>query len=464
MNKLIIMNDPILFYSTNLKADKVVFKDALLKGLAPDRGLYMPDVIPLISQEELKDFSQMEYFEIAYKIGAKYLFGQIPDNDLLNIVKDAYDYPVPLEHVYDNKYVMRLDQGPTASFKDFAARMMGRLMQYYLIRENRNLLILTATSGDTGSAIANAFYGLDNIKVVVLFPEKEVTNRQRKQMTTLGENIQILALDAKFDDCQALVKQAFSDTDLDYLNLSSANSINIGRLIPQIIYYFYSFAKLRKGEPEDNVIFSVPSGNFGDMMGGTLAYRMGLPVKRFVIATNENDEFPKYVNSGIYEIIEPSRNCISSAMNVGHPSNITRLIALYNGVMDEKGSIIRQADLESLKKDIYAVSIDDAATKDMIRSAYETHNLLLEPHGSVGWAGLQRYLEGHGRSLKDDQLCISLETAHPAKFPEQIREILDFDPELPASLQGIEDKEESYITIENNYSVFKEFLKDNYSK
>jgi threonine synthase len=219
--------NPILFYSTNLKTKSVPFRDALLKGIAPDRGLYMPHTIPVLSAEEILKFSEMDYSEIAFAVGKTFLQGQIPEENLKELVADAYDYPVPLESVYSQKYVMRLDQGPTASFKDFAARMMGRLMQFYLQQEERNLLILTATSGDTGSAIANAFYGLDNIQVAVLFPEKEVTARQRKQMTTLGKNVQIIALDAKFDDCQALVKQAFADSGLDYLNLSSANSINI---------------------------------------------------------------------------------------------------------------------------------------------------------------------------------------------------------------------------------------------
>ena len=235
---------PIYYYSTNQQAAKVSFRDALLTGLAPDRGLYMPEHLPVISKEELKAFSGMPYYEIAYQIGRKFLSDEIPDSDLLKIVKEAYDFDVPLEKVYDRKYVMRLDQGPTASFKDFAARMMGRLMQYFLDKENRNLLILTATSGDTGSAIANAFYGLHNIKVVILYPEKEVTDRQRKQMTTLQSNIQILALNGKFDDCQALVKKAFADPDMKNMDLSSANSINIGRLLPQSMYYIYAYSRL----------------------------------------------------------------------------------------------------------------------------------------------------------------------------------------------------------------------------
>jgi threonine synthase len=456
------MSDSIQFYSTNHNAEKQDFKGALLKGLAPDKGLYMPEIIPQFTKEDILEFSNMEYYEIAFEVGKKFLVDQIDDESLWNLVKDAYDYDVPLEQVYDRKYVMRLDQGPTASFKDFAARMMGRLMNHYLEQDNENLLILTATSGDTGSAIANAFYGLDNIKVVVLFPEKEVTNRQRKQMTTLGKNVQIISVDGKFDDCQALVKEAFSDPDLDYLKLSSANSINIGRLIPQIIYYFYSFAELRTGHLDEKVIFSIPSGNFGDMMGGVFAKQMGLPVEKFIIATNSNDEFPKYLKTGIYETIVPSINCISSAMNVGHPSNIARLITLYGGKMDEKGNIYQQADLDQLRSDFYGVSVDNDSTRQTIKEAWEEHELLLEPHGAVGWKGLMEYLGKNPEKDSKDQLFISLETAHPAKFPEEITKIIGIDPDLPKSLENLDDKEEFVDEIALNYKAFKEYLIEKY--
>jgi threonine synthase len=452
------MNISILFYSTNHKAKPLTFSEALLQGLAPDKGLYMPEHIPVVSSKEIDHFTEKEYHEIAFEISRKYLARQISDNDLMAIVKDAYDYEVPLEPVYERKYILRLDQGPTASFKDFAARMMGRLMQYYLKKENRSLLILTATSGDTGSAVASAFYGLENINTVILFPEAEVTDRQRKQMTTLGKNVHVLALDAKFDDCQALVKKAFIDPDLFSFNLSSANSINIGRLIPQTIYYFYAFARLRLGNPEEKVIFSVPSGNFGDMMGGVLAMKMGLPVERFIIATNENDEFPKYVHTGIYDKIEPSRNCISSAMNVGHPSNLARLIDLYGGIMDETGKITRQADLYRMRNEIFSVSISDIQTRNTIGEVYSQYHLLLEPHGAVGWAGMMEFLKAHPENDVPNQLFVSLETAHPAKFPKEIQEILAFDPPLPPSLQGLESKGETYEKIENDYHSFKEYL------
>jgi len=444
------------YYSTNLNAKPVTFREALLKGLAPDRGLYMPQEIPEVSSEELRSLVGKDYYEIAYAIGKKFLGSDIPDGDLLAIVKDAYSFPVPLENVYDGKYVLRLDQGPTASFKDFAAQMMGRLMQYFLKQENRNLLILTATSGDTGSAIANAFYGLDNIKVVVLYPEKEVTDRQRKQMTTLGKNIQIIALDGKFDDCQAMVKHTFADPELEYLQLSSANSINIGRLLPQTMYYFYSFAN----QKNDTVIFSVPSGNFGNLMGGLLAKKMGLPVEKFVVATNENDEFPKFAGSGTYEKIVPSENCISSAMNVGHPSNLARLVALYGGQMDENGIIDKVPDLDLIRNDMYALSISDEETKATIKGAYQDHKILLEPHGAVAWAGLSRYLEEHREN--DHQACFSLETAHPAKFPREIREILSIDPELPPSLEGLDEKKEFFEKMGNDYEEFKNYLTKNY--
>ncbi|MBN2415124.1 threonine synthase [bacterium] len=453
--------DEILLSSTNGRAEKATFREALLKGIAPDRGLYMPERIPVIPPDEIASYAKMDYHKIAFQVSRYFLGGQISDKALRAITKDAYDFAVPLEHVYEKKYVMRLDQGPTASFKDFAARMMGRLMQHYLNKEKRNLLILTATSGDTGSAIANAFYGLDNIKVVVLFPEAEVTARQRKQMTTLGKNVQIIGLDAKFDDCQALVKTAFADRELDYLNLSSANSINIGRLVPQTVYYFYAFSRLC-GSADREIIFSVPSGNFGDMMGGVIAMRMGLPVKKFIIATNENDEYPIFLKTGQYTPIVPSVNCISSAMNVGHPSNISRLVSVYNGSMDETGAIGIMPDLKQMRRDMYAISISDRWTGETIQEAWSSHKLLLEPHGAVGWAGLQQYLTDYPEHDTHDQVCVSLETAHPAKFPEKIRELLGLDPELPPSLEGIEEKEEQYDTIGKEYGEFKAYLLGRY--
>ncbi len=444
---------PILFYSTNRRAAPVPFREALLQGLAPDKGLYMPERIPGLGAAEIAGFASMDYAAIAADVCGRFLGGQIAPDELAALCRDAYDFPVPLEPVADRLHVMRLDRGPTASFKDFAARLMGRLIQHYLAREGRSLQILTATSGDTGSAIANAFYGLDNVRVRVLFPEKEVTPRQRKQMTTLGRNVGVIAVDGKFDDCQALVKRAFSDPGLAGLGLSSANSINIGRLLPQMVYYFYAYSRLAAaGEP---AVFSVPSGNFGDMMGASLAMRMGLPVRRLVVATNENDEFPRFLASGAYRPVEPSRNCISSAMNVGHPSNLARLVDLYGGRMDEAGAILERPDLERMRRDIFAVSIDDGETRRTIREAHERSRLLLEPHGAVGWAGLRHYLEAEPWP---GGLCVSLETAHPAKFPEEIQAILGIDPPLPPSLEGLEGRPETYERMANDYDAFRRRL------
>jgi len=461
MNQHIFM-EMIKYYSTNKKATPVNFRDALLQGIAPDRGLYMPNSIPTFTKAEIDAFSEMEYFEIAYLVGRKFLSDEIPDENLYEIVKSAYNFEVPLEKVVNRSYVMRLDQGPTASFKDFAARMMGQLMQYYLKKENRSLLILTATSGDTGSAIANAFYGLDNIKVVILYPVGEVTDRQRKQMTTLQKNIQIIAIDGKFDHCQALVKQAFADPDLDKLRLSSANSINIGRLLPQSMYYFYAYAMLQNHQPNDEIVFSVPSGNFGDLMGGLIAKQMGLPIKQFVVAVNENDEVPVFFDTKHYEKIEPSKNCISSAMNVGHPSNLSRLVALYGGTMDENGNITEHPDYKKINSDLFAISISDDETKATIKSAHSQYNLLLEPHGAVGWKGLEEYSKTYPEAIAGNQLCVVLETAHPAKFPKEINEFIGIDPALPPSLQGIESKEESFVEMQNNFDDFKKYLLANY--
>lgn len=450
----------IKYYSTNLKAPKVSFSEALLKGLAPDGGLYMPEKIPVFTKEEIATFSNKQYNEIAAVVLSKFIGDEIPSSEIARMTKQAYNFEVPLEKVYDNKFVMRLDQGPTASFKDFAARMMGQLMQFFLQKEHRNMLILTATSGDTGSAMANAFYDLHNINIAVLFPETEVTPRQRKQMTTLHKNVQIIALDGKFDDCQALVKQAFNDPELDYLNLSSANSINIGRLIPQAVYYIYAYSRLCDINKGEKIVFSVPSGNFGDLMGGLLAMKMGLPVQKFVVSTNKNDEVPVYFASGNYKTIVPSRNCISSAMNVGHPSNMARIVALYGGVMNEKGDILQKPDLEKMKADMFATSIDDTTTRETIKRVFDRHNVILEPHGAVGWEGLRQYLmDGN---VSSNQVCVSLETAHPAKFPEEIQNILGFDPELPESLSNLEGKEEQYDKLNYEYGDFKKYLMDKY--
>ncbi|WP_094228611.1 threonine synthase [Methanolobus psychrotolerans] len=441
-------------YSTNLKAPEVSFQEALITGLAPDRGLYMPKSLPTFSKEEIDYFRDAPYPEIAYRVLSKVLEGEVDEESLKALTFDAYNYDVPLEKIDEQTYIMRLDRGPTASFKDFAARMMARLMQHYLSKENKSLTILTATSGDTGSAVAHAFYGLDNIKVIVLFPTDEVSDRQRKQMTTLNQNITAISIDGKFDDCQAMVKQAFADEDLTHFNLSSANSINIGRLVPQSIYYIYAYARLRNYP--DDIIFSIPSGNFGNMMGCVLARTMGVPIRKIIASVNENDEVPHFLSTGNYEKIVPSKNCLSNAMNVGHPSNLARLIAVYSGEMDEKGTISKEPDMEKLRDDIYSGSVTDSETKATIRDIYEKYNILIEPHGAVGIKGLLDYRSQTG----DNTLAVTLETADPAKFPEHVKAETGVEPELPQSLKEIEAREEHMDYLGTDYASFKKYLQE----
>ncbi len=446
----------MLFASTNRKTPEVNLAEALLQGQATDKGLYLPVTIPFFAPGELASLQGKTYPEIAAAVLSKFTADVFSTHSLEQMCRRAYDFEVPIEPVDSNKYIMRLDRGPTASFKDFAGRMMGQMFSALRKNASGRIVILTATSGDTGSAVAHAFYRIPQVEVMVLFPPAEVSNRQRKQMTTLGENIIAVGVEGKFDDCQALVKQAFSDASLQKIQLTSANSINIGRLLPQIVYYVYAYVRLaRSGNP---VIFSVPSGNFGNMMGALLASRMGIPVEKIITATNANDEVARFIETGIYEKIIPSRCCISNAMNVGHPSNFARVVAMFGGWMDEAGAIREMPDMASLRKELWAVSIDDEDTRRTIQNAWQTHHLLLEPHGAVGWLALQRYLAKNNSSA----FAVSVETAHPAKFPEEIKQLLGFSPEAPPSLAEVEGKEERYLEMPNDYGAFHKLLLKTY--
>ena len=455
---------PISYYSTNRNLNnvegiipftsKVSFKEALLKGQASDEGLFMPDTIPVLSLKDIQRLKGKPYRDTALLVAQAFLADEFSPEVLKKVVKDAYNYPVPLEEVKPMAYVMRLDQGPTASFKYFAARMMARLMSNCRPRGER-LNILVATSGDTGSAVGEAFKNVKGIDVTILYPETEVSNRQKKQLDTIGGNVQALSVDGKFDDCQNLVKQAFSDSQLVKFNLSSANSINFGRILPQIIYYIYAYAQL--AGPEEQVIFSVPSGNFGDALGCEYARRMGLPVAKLIMPTNENDEFPVFMATGIYNKVSPSRACISNAMNVGHPSNLARFFELYGGTVDRVGKVHRYPDLEEMRRHIFSVSVTDEQTRKTIKNVYDRYNVVLEQHGAVGWAGLEAYLN----KTPDKKLAICLETAHPAKFPEEIQKLLGLTLPLPDSMKDIDQREGSAVSIANNYDEFKNYLQKN---
>ncbi|MCX8082606.1 MAG: threonine synthase [bacterium] len=448
----------ILFRSTNREASVVGLKEVVFKGQPEDYGLYMPTSIPTISRDEIDLFKDKSYDEIAFNIIHRFTGEEISSLELKHMVSTAYNFEVPLQEIYNGFYILWLTKGPTASFKDFAARMLARIMEYFAKEEKRKITVLVATSGDTGGAVANAFYNLENLNVVVLFPYKEVTERQRRQMTTLGSNILAIALEGKFDDCQAIVKRAFNDSAFKHLSLTSANSINFGRLLPQIVYYFYAYSRLNT----EYIVFSVPSGNFGNLMGGVFAKMMGLPVRKFVVAVNENDEFPKFLQTGEYQPVVPSRECSSNAMNVGHPSNLARLIDLYGGwLMDERdnnGKVIRRGvlkvspDMESMRKDFVSFSIREEEVDDVIVRFYRKYHVLVEPHGAVGIKAAEKSGESYP--------IISLETADPAKFPEKIKSLLGIDPPVPASLKDLDSRKEEFVIIENSYERFKEYLLD----
>jgi len=454
------MREPIRFYSTNRGVTPVDLRTALLQGQAGDRGLFMPERYPPLTRDELAALTGRPYADVAFAVLRPYTAGVFDDETLRALCTEAYDFAVPLEHVTGRRHLMRLDRGPTASFKDFAARMMARWMGRLVADEDGELVILTATSGDTGSAVAHAYYGVPGVQVVVLFPPAEVSERQRRQMTTVGGNVTTIAVDGKFDDCQALVKRAFADPDLSGIRLTSANSINIGRLLPQAVYYVYAYVNLADVAAAEPAIVSVPSGNFGDMMGAVIAWQMGLPIRRLVIATNANDEVPVFLRTGRYEKIVPSRVCISNAMNVGHPSNLARLVDVYGGWMDETGAVRRSPELTAMRRDLYAVSISDDQTRATIREVYERYGALLEPHGAVGWAGLEDYRGAHPAEAEGLSVCV--ETAHPAKFPEEIRATIGVEPPVPPSLAGLENRRETYETMAADYAAFRAMLLGRY--
>jgi len=444
---------PLLFHSTNRQSPPVTLREALLQGQAPDGGLYFPDEFPRLAPPEIAAFAQLPYHEVACRVLARFTEGVIPDADLAAMCRDAYNFSVPLEKIYDRVFLMRLDQGPTASFKDFAAQMMARMFGRFLREDGRHVTILTATSGDTGSAVAHAFHNIPGVRVIVLFPIDEISESQRKLMTTLRDNIRTVAIDGKFDDCQAMVKQAFSDPALQHISLSSANSINIGRLLPQSVYYFYAASRL--AQPGEPIAFSIPSGNFGDMMGAVVARQMGLAVRKIIVPVNDNDAFPRFLASGVYQKISPSRNSVSNAMNVGHPSNLARLVAVYGGQMDETGRIYRQPDLAAMRSDLFSTSVSDSRTVAGVRDFWNKFHLLLEPHGAVAWQG---FLDWNAVEPLGDAPAVIVETANPAKFPEEVEKVVGWPPDVPENMLASLKLPEDYDRIDTDYAKFKEYL------
>jgi threonine synthase len=450
---------PLLFHSTNGQSPAVNLREALLRGQAPDRGLYLPTQFPRLSSAELAAFPDLPYAEIAFRVLGKFTEGILPDEVLATMCREAYSFEIPLEKIYDRVYLMRLDQGPTASFKDFAAQMMARILGRFLREDGQELVILTATSGDTGAAVAHAFHNVPGVRVVVLFPIAEVSLSQRKLMTALTGNVRNVAVDGKFDDCQAMVKRAFSDPALRHLPLSSANSINIGRLLPQSVYYFYAASRI--AQPGEPIVFSVPSGNFGDMMGAVVAREMGLPVRKIIASVNDNDAFPKFLATGVYERIVPSRNSLSNAMNVGNPSNLARLVALYGGQMDETGQLHRQPDLAAMRRDLFSTTVSDARTRAAFLDFWGKYQSLLEPHGAVGWQGFQDWAQ---TEPLNGSPAVIVETANPAKFPEEIEKAFGWSPDVPPKMQAMLKLPEQFDRMKPDYDQFRQYLLERLGK
>jgi len=427
------------------------FEEALLMGQAPDGGLFMPARLPRFDLSRVHTLKGRPFYETAQYVFSTFLNGGSDDEALRRITKEVYTFDIPLEKARGNTWLMRLDQGPTASFKDFAALMLAKWMDAAM-KPGERLTILVATSGDTGSAVGEAFKSIPGIRVIILYPENEVSPNQKKQLDTIGGNVQALAVDAKFDDCQNMVKQAFSDPDLAHLGLTSANSINFGRILPQMTYYVHAYAQL--AAPGEHVVFSVPSGNFGDALGCEFTRRMGLPVERIVLAVNANDEFPRFLETGLYEKVSPSRECLSNAMNVGHPSNLARFFDLYGGTVDKAGIVHKQPDVAAMRSSLFSVSVTDNETRETIQKVYNEHHALLEPHGAVGWRGLEAFRKETGWNGKS----VILETAHPAKFPEAIQELLGFTPEAPAALKGLAQRSGEPVRRSADYETIKHYL------
>ena len=449
----------LLFRSTNGQSPAVNLREAFLAGQAPDRGLYLPDRFPRISLEEIAEFAELPYREVAFRVLRKFTQDLIPDTALAAMCNKAYDFGVPLEVIQRGVYLMRLDQGPTASFKDFAAQMMAQMFGRFLQEDGAQVTILTATSGDTGSAVAHAFHRVPGVRVIVLFPETEISVSQRKLMTTLKDNIRTVAITGKFDDCQAMVKRAFADPALEHIHLSSANSINIGRLLPQSVYYFYAASRLAR--PGEAMVFSIPSGNFGDMMGCVVAREMGLPVRKIIASVNDNDAFPRYLATGNYEKVVPSRNSVSNAMNVGHPSNLARLVAVYGGHMDETGKVHRQPDLAAMRRDLFSTSITDDRTRTSLRDFWNKYQILLEPHGVVAWQG---FLDWCAKEEIGSSPAVIVETANPAKFPEEVEKVVGWAPDVPAAMTAGLQLPEDYDRMEADYEEFRRYLLERHPK
>ncbi len=435
------------YYSTKNKNSFYSLRDAVIKGLPDDNGLFMPESVPVLPQSFFDNLKGMDIRSIAYEVANAWFVNDVPASDLRLMVEDAYPFDAPLIRIDEETYIQELFHGPTLAFKDFGARFMSRLMGWMVKEEKEILTILVATSGDTGSAVASGFFNVPGIEVIILYPSGKVSGLQEKQLTTWGGNIRAIEVNGTFDDCQLMVKSAFLDSELKRkYQLTSANSINISRLVPQCFYYFRAAAQLENLKTKFS--FVVPSGNFGNLTAGLFAQRMGLPIHSFVAATNANAVVPEYLSSGKFEP-KKSVATISNAMDVGNPSNFWRMTDLFHDSVEE------------MRKMISGYTYTDSQTRSMMKAIYESNHYILDPHTAVGvcaWRDHQKKNTSDKNVTSNSHLGIILETAHPVKFLPSVKEVLGFEPEIPSQLLSIIDKEKVAVKMDASFDSLKSYL------
>jgi len=426
------------YYSLNKKASNVSFKEAVIRGLAPDKGLYFPESITPLSKDFIENITTYSNEEIAFEVIKQFVGDEIPESVLKTIIAETLCFDFPVVDIEEGVKALELFHGPTMAFKDVGARFMARCMGYFNQNNQNEVTVLVATSGDTGGAVASGFLGVDKVNVVILYPSKKVSEVQEKQLTTLGQNIKALEVEGTFDDCQAMVKTAFLDENLlSEMQLTSANSINVARWLPQMFYFFFAYKQLAASNKK--LVFSVPSGNYGNICAGMLAKKLGLPIHQFIAATNANDVVPQYLTTGEYHA-KPSVQTISNAMDVGDPSNFIRIQKIYNNKFN------------NLKQDLHSYAFTDYQTRQAMLHIYENCNYIADPHGAVGYLGIKTYQQKNPNTQ-----CVFLETAHPVKFLDVVEPVINKSIEYPDQIKTVIDKKKEAKLI-STYNELKSFL------
>ena len=426
------------FYSLNNDSPRVNFKEAVIRGIAPDKGLYFPSAIIPINKQIIDNIQDYSYQELAYALIEQFVGDDIPELELKRIIEDTLNFDFPLVEIEDNVSSLELFHGPTMAFKDVGGRFMARCLSYFNQEQEDEVTVLVATSGDTGGAVASGFLGVKGVNVVILYPSGKVSEVQEKQLTTLGQNIKALEVEGTFDDCQSMVKQAFMDKEIcDKIQLTSANSINVARWLPQMFYFAFAYKQMK--DKSKNLAFSTPSGNFGNICAGVMAQQLGLPISHFIAATNANRVVPNFMESGEYKPLK-SVATISNAMDVGDPSNFIRIREIY------------KHDFNKIKENLSSYSFSDELTKESMLKVYSESGYVMDPHGAVGYLGLKQYLQMHPNTQG-----IFLETAHPVKFLEVVEPVIDKKIELPKQIQAVINKTKKALFI-RDYSELKRFL------